>query len=237
MSMTVDTSGYERMAHSLASMSGTPYGPVVRAETGKVLEGCVRHTRTAKAARIRISVKFRNRTLWKNAQWPPAKRGAPIIAETKDGRVWFVEGKTFYNMTDRRYGPERMARFHAAAAELKSKKTDMARALRARGLAARSWWQIARAMGIEISVPGYVRNAAPYSGKVFLDGRAKQVADSDQYYVEISNSNPTLVSTDGQRILSLAIQARLTHFEIALRKGTFDNLKARAEQFPGVFVS
>jgi hypothetical protein len=249
---TVDTSGFERMAKSLSKMSGASFGQVVLAETGKILEGCVRRTRVAKAASIRTSVAFRNRNLWTDAQWPPKRRGDPVISTSKNGTVWFIDEpkrpgmakgkrvgkKVFYDMSGAfRWSNERWARFQDAMTELKSKKTDLATALRSRGLAANSWWQIARAIGIEISVPAYVRNAAPSNGRVYVNGRALQFAEADAFFVEIFNDNPAMARAGGQQILSDSIQARLNHFEIALRKGTFENIKKRAEQFPGVFVS
>jgi len=254
VSFTIDTTGFERMASSLSKMSGTPYRGVVLAETGKILEGCVRRTRVAGAAKIRTSVAFRNRTLWTGAQYPPQRRGDPVLSITKAGKVWLVDnqgrpgfakgkrvgGKVFYIMNDeaqKHWSNPRWARFKAAVAELKSKHTDLARAMRTRGLAANSWWQIARALGIEISVPGYVRNAAPYNGRSYVNGRALEFDEPDRFFVEISNDNPMLNQTGGQKILDDSIQARLNHFEIALVKGTFDNIKKRAEQFPGVFVA
>src|ERR1041385_4974722 len=91
MSFTVDTTGFTRMAQSLSKMSGRDFAPVVRAETGKILEGCVRRTKVASSSSIRTSVAYRNRTLWEKGQWPPSHRGDPIISETKAGRIWFIE--------------------------------------------------------------------------------------------------------------------------------------------------
>lgn len=241
---TVDTTGFKDMAHGLSKISGTEVWPVILSETGHVLEGCVRGTTRDSVDRITRSVEFKNREL-------RAPDKSPVISITKKGVIWYVDepgpgnegrargrkvaGKTFHPMTEHlKYSDERWARFQAAMRELEAKVIDPRDVI---GRAAHSWVQIAESLGLNIEAPQYVRQPKPFHGRIYPNGSSRKTQTVDSIFVDIINSNPVLLSTiDGNRILQRAINGRIEFFRRNMEKGVFDDLKVRAQRYPGVFV-
>lgn len=254
MSLTVDTRAFNQMVRELSKMSGAPVKQVILAETGKILENCVSSTPVRSAQAIERSVRFQNRNLWEDAQWPPKARGNVVVSITKTGAPWFVDepgpqysgvaqgrkvgSKTFHPMEFFHWSRARWARYQNALSILRTKQQNLGNALGSRGLAAHSWWQIAASLGIQINVPAYVRNARPRNGQVYINGMGQKFETPTSFFVEIANNNPTLVGKlGGAGILTRAIQRRITHFGINVAKAVFNDLKRRARLYPGVFVT
>lgn len=172
------------------------------------------------------------------------------------GRVWYIDatGKAERKFMVFDAGPTVgwhlpdavFARAQALAAEfpgaLKARLRDL---LARRGLERLSWVQITDAMRIDMDdvAPVTLRiqddlvRAANYRGKQFSNGRAAEAADSSRFTVTVTNESPSAIKTMGQSRLNNAIAQRVKGFEIAMSKGLFDDLKARARRYPGIFVS
>jgi hypothetical protein len=250
VSFTVDTTGYSRMAHELADMGAVPYESVILFSTGRVLNRCIELTKGATVAGIDASVhaKFNN---YGDGKYGTANtRGVDqriSIAPTA-GHKWWVsrnaDGKrTFYIMNDsrRRWSDARWAQYQNEELQRQMQlRQFLPKAKGARGLAKRSWLQIAEDLGISVEgVAAYVRGARPSTGKTFVNGTGKEFRGTDSFFVEIANNYPALAAgrLHGETILQKAINGRIQGFETDLRKGVFDNLTARAKKYPGVFVS
>jgi hypothetical protein len=247
---TVDTTGFRHMAEELASMGAVPYEPALLLETGHVLEGAMRRTKALSAgeAEAKATTKFNQYGYGKFGQ--PFTHGVDtkISIAPKKGRTWWVgrskSGKrTFYNVSHRlpdRVWAEYINEEQHRATELRQ---FIPKAKGARGLAKRSWLQIADELGIPLAdVPDYVRKARPSSGREFINGAGKLFRQTDAIFIEIANDYPALVNSNrsglqGVRILQSAIDGRIQGFETNLAKGLFDNLAARAKKYPGVFVT
>ena len=255
MTWEIDTTGFKNLVTGLSHMSGAPEQAVVLERAGHVLANAARYTPTRSAGQIETSVKFRNRNLWEGSQLPTL-RGDPIISITKSQVAWYIEdssydghgpapagrrvgGKTFHIMNDQfRWSDARWSRFQNALQELQSKQMDLAAAKRSRGIMAKSWYQIGQSLGIEIDVPDYVKTAQPMNGQTYQDGTANKATTADGFFVDLINSNPILINRlRGAEILSRAVQATINQFAIDMEKGVFQDIKTRAQRYPGIFVS
>jgi hypothetical protein len=259
--ITVDTTGFKAMAADLSRMGGVPIQQVILSETARVLERCIQLTPRRTPERIRTTVEYRNRNLWSNgdpANW--RRRGDPVISITKKGTIFFVDhssyvpgrgrtaprgkrigAKTFHDMNGFfRWSNERWGRYQLLLEDMKNKIIDVAKAVRASGLAKQSWLQIAYQLGLgeQVSAPDYVRRARPSNGKVYVNGTARKFESATEFYVEIMNDNPIVAGRfNGAAILQRAINGRLAYFDTNLAKGVFNDLRMRATRYKGVFVS
>jgi hypothetical protein len=215
-------------------------------EVGKVLESCVRMTTEDKFNKIKISVEFKNRTL----PFPGETyaRHKPIIYMNKRGLIWFYDevgpgnlgkaqgernkgkSKTFHPMTEFfHYGNPRWARYLVFLSELKNRKINVRQVL---GRAGKSWYQIAQSLGIPIEVSAGVRNAPPFRGRSYVNGRSRKWITANGLFLEIENSAPVLFGTiDGNRILQTAINGRAEYFRRNMRFGVFEDAKEIARAY------
>ncbi len=250
------------MARQLSGMSGTPVPTVILSETARILEKCVSLTKPLNysQARTRVSrnVGIRNRTLYSKSQsrdW--RKRGTPIVSFNKAGAGWFIDksnfipgkgrsapkkmigDKSFHSMTEFfHWSSTRWNAYQKYLAELKTKQVNEKDELASVGVTKKSWLQIADALGIILNIPSYVRSAHNTGGRSFQNGKGIKVAEPQRFFVQLSNNNPILVDKiDGASILQRAIDGRLEYFQRNLALAVFDDLKARARAYKGIFVS
>jgi hypothetical protein len=245
MSFTVDTTGFKAMAIELAAMGAVPFESVIRSESAHILERCVQLTPASTNERITNSVtrKFNNYAGGEYGEQNTRGLYPRISIAANAGHKWWVDNsggkRVFYIMNgDRKWSDARWAKYQAEEADrLADLKTMLPKAKAARGLAKNSWVQAADALGLSIDAPGYARAATPSNGQIYQNGHGQEFKETDSYFVELTNRYPALVRSGGGPILQRAVNGRLRYFEINLEKGLFDNLKARAERYPGVFVT
>ncbi len=245
ITVAVDTSHFNDSVRALSQISGTPIFNVMVSEVGHVLDRCVSLTTSQRADKIKRSIEFRNRTLKNSAK-------EPILYFTKSGVAWFLDepgakyegvakgktihGKTFHPMTEVfHYGDARWLRYQDFLGQLKANQINIKDVL---GRIAFSWVAIGQSLGIDVKAPAYAKNFPPFKGRSYVDGRGKKETTAEGFFIEIYNANPVLLSTlDGGRILQQSINGRISYFDQNLRRGVFNDLKARAGRYPGVFVS
>lgn len=114
---------------------------------------------------------------------------------------------------------------------------------KARGLSKNSWYQIGTGLRLSLrGVPAYVANASPSNGQHYVNGSGSEHSESSKFYLQFENRYPALASPrtakmNGHKILQRAVDTRLKAFEIEMQKGVFQDMKARAQRHPGVFVT
>lgn len=237
------------MASELATMGAVPYESVILSETGHVLERTIDLTKGATAAGITASVnsKFNNFGDGRYGTANTRNVDPRISIAPTAGHKWWVSrdanGKrTFYIMNGgRRWSKARWAAYQNEELQRQMQlRQFLPKAKGARGLAKRSWLQIAQDLGIPLeAIAAYVRGARPSSGKEYTNGSGKEFRGTDTFFIEIANNYPALADgrLPGHSILQRAINGRLAFFAKNLEKGVFENLAARAQKYPGVFVS
>ncbi len=255
--LTVDTTGFTAMARDLSKISGAPIETVLLSRTASVLSRCIEWTPKAKRGAVERQVNFRNRSLWDNGDPKrPKQRGHQIVYVTKKGTQWFADepgqysgkakgrtmgGKTFHDMNSFfHWSDERWARWQARLGEMQAKAINVSMALKSVGVAASSWYQCAKQLGIAsmVKAPQYVKNATPQNGKVYINGKGHVFRSPEVFYVEVSNNNPSVVGRmGGANILARAIQANIKGFYDDVARGVFNDIKTRAQRYKGVFVT
>jgi hypothetical protein len=263
---SVDTRNFDAWMHDISSMDGAALGETVLLnQAGVLLNKCIELTPKRLASDIETSVKFKNRNLWENESPSKRKHGDPIISATKSGVIWFVDepgkgskatgkhvgSKTFHIMDDVfRWSNDRWSRYQTALAQLTAEQINVENAKRSRGLAARSWLQIAESLGIDLNScggeapPGYVRSATPVNGREYTNGRGQKISEGAAFSLELVNDYPALANPDmthgridGYAILQRAMDKRTFAMQKDMELGVFQSIAKRSTRYPGIFVS
>lgn len=256
----IDVRGFSLVVQELARISGKDYFDVLIPQVGAVLKSCISLTpaRTVGQIAKRVSargsfIEFADGTkisVWKKAggeemffdestypqyaaKWP---KGSPIPK--------MADGKSWHNMSDHRFGGTRWASYQAHKKQRAALlKQWMEEGKAGRGLAKKSWWQIAEDLGLEPGLAAaYVRKAHAVKDNhdlgEFKEGFAAKLVERAAAIIEITNANPLVVGKlDGRRILEIALLNRERAFMTDLEKGVFQDVKRRAERYPGIFVN
>lgn len=131
-------------------------------------------------------------------------------------------------------------KFKAAwARDIAQTKKSIAARVGARGIAARSYFEILIALGNgDSSVASFVKRARPISGKMRTVGMAHTFGEnSASPSVVVTNTSGVAIATGGQRKLNSAITIRRAFFMRAMSKGFFFNAKFVARNYPWAKVS
>ena len=262
---SVNTDGIEKMCRELAGLAGVNYEKALASQVGAVLKNCIRNTAAASRENIikRASagqgyVEFADGTVI--STWKKANHSEMFLApSTWNGRgkpPHLIGGMSWHNMTDYHWCNATWQNFLAHQAQAKAawaagtgrgKNGKLAApvqsALQARGLAKRSWVQIAEMLGIDISAlgaPGYVLAAHPSNGQHYQNGTAHKMIEDAKFVIEIRNDSPLLTHfrhPTGPQILQRAIDSRLKAFRHDMAHDVFEDIARRARRYPGIFVS
>lgn len=261
--ITVDTRGFQGLVNDLLRLSNNPkatFGAVLKSETGKVLESCVKFTGSAKAkAKPRKQIPHTdNAKIWVN------NNGNVWLSEKGEGKGgykhYIMKGPGRWPAS----GDEKRSRFSASGAHWNDSRWALGQQLLAqwdtrnqtktklnkrtvtgRGLAKQSWVQVANNLGIDLKVPSYVTKAIPQDGVRRVAGIGREFASARSIFFEIENRYPILNGSlrkmvpgmDGSAILQRAVKSRLKNFENELKHDLFKNLSLAAKRHPGVFVA
>lgn len=239
-------------------MSGKDFRAIIVPEVGQVLRACVRRMGPRRKDGViakRVSahgsfIEFADGTkinTWKKSgheemfldestypkyagRWPKKSRIPPM----EGGKSWHA-----MNDPQRHWSPERWAKFQKLDAErVAVMKRRYLEALSARGLAHKTWNQIAEQLGLDLDIPRWVKNARDPKGRSYQQGLASTIIDQAVCIVEIVNMNPLVVGKlRGEEVLAGALRDREKAFMIDLEKGVFDDVVQRARRYPGVFVN
>ncbi len=119
------------------------------------------------------------------------------------------------------------------------KKAWIEAALKSRGLAKASWFQIGAALGLPMKTPaGYVMAAIGSDGRAYVNGTGTHRDTKTETILELINLMPALTGggLDGEGIAERAKAARVSAFDHALEHGIFADLDQVAKRYPGLLA-
>ena len=258
---------YNRLLGDIVNIggTGTNVDAVVRGEVGHLLETCIRYTPGARAQVIEQRVTYRERrqySVYSGGYTGKDAKAQPtfVLQSQQNTKAWYVTpaesngrakprhgrnaGQAWHQMNnpDRHWRDELWQDYQREEADrLADYAAHLAQEVRAaqgaRGLTAQSWWQIADMLGIDIRVAGYIRRAAPSNGKTYQNGAGHlETVEGAVTYV-LENFMPILVRGDGRGIIQRAMATREGAFDIAVKKGLFDDLTFVAKHYPALLAA
>lgn len=223
-SCQVNTKGFEAACLALAKVSGRSMEEVVTAELGKVIDRTIELTPAAKVSVLRERFETAQFTAQNPSLYAPATpaglRGREKAKLTKNGKILYYL-KNRYPST-----------LWNTIAE--KRKESFLRKLHAVGLAKKSWWNIAQALGLPVKSGRFV-SALAVTGKEYPQNfqTSKSVRETD-IAVAFINAQPTVNAIGGARALQTAINGRVKYFLYSVEKGVFDSMDKIARQYPGL---
>jgi hypothetical protein len=215
----VNTSQFNAMCDQLSKLAVTSYPKVVKAEVGRVLEKAVQYTKSANTKRIRARYE----------DFVPLSQDS--YSPSRVRRYGNLRGNYLVYYMQNRYPNELWNVLKARRRML------IERTIAAKGLAKKSWLQVADALGVKIAVPGYVRSARAKTGKEYKNAIVKQVVSKDKIQIDISNAQPTVNAIGGARALAAAIQGRISYFNRNAEHAVFADVKKIARAYPGLKIA
>lgn len=216
----IDTRNFQAMTRELAARAKVPLETVLVAEVGKVLEGAVRNTKAASRGKIRARAKGATFSMQPASLYTP-KNGRSGVTVTQNGFIPYYLRNRYPN-----------ALWSLIAAR---REASLAAAIKAIGLAKKSWYDIAKRLGLEIKAPGYAKTALPSSGKEYPENTATKIErKTGRLNITIFNSQPTVNLIGGERALQQAVDGRVKGFIYAMATGTFDSMAKIAKKYPGI---
>ncbi len=119
------------------------------------------------------------------------------------------------------------------------KKAWVEAALKSRGLAKASWFQIGAALGLPMKTPaGYVMAAIGSDGRAYQNGSGTHRDTKAESVYELINMMPALAGggLDGAGIVERAMATRVSAFDHALKHGVFKDLVEVSKKYPGLLA-
>lgn len=219
----VDTRAFRQMCRELAAKAKVPDETVLVAEVGKVLEGAARNTKAGSKAKI--ASRFKNATF----SMQPSDMYSP-----KSGRTGVnVSANGFIPYYLRNRYPDNLWALMSAR-----RNASFAAAIAAIGLSKRSWFEIAKRLGLTISVPAYAKKAVASTGKDYPENISIKIERGNgKLQISFFNSQPTVNKIGGARALQVAIDGRVKGFLVSLSKGTFTSAAKIAAKYPGIRIT
>lgn len=208
------------MVRELSRKADVPDDEVLVHEVGKVIEAAAEFTPALQVSKLKAR---REAALFSSqpASLYSPKRSRRGVKITKNGFIAYYLRNRYPN-----------ALWSAIAAR---RKASLARAIKARGLAKKSWWEIANALGITITVPSYVTKAVASTGRDYAGNVAvKLFRTKGKLGITITNSQPTVNAIGGARALQRAIDGRTKFFIQNVAHGVFKDVAQIARKYPGM---
>jgi len=118
------------------------------------------------------------------------------------------------------------------AAILRQISNTIKRRKAARGLAKKSWKQVAASLGITVSVPAYVAKAASRGNDYPSNATARENKSGNNFFISGTNErtyDPSIV-----KALRASMGARLSYFRRNLKNGVFKTARETAARYPGL---
>lgn len=221
MTGEVDTTDFNAMCANLSEILKAPPEKVLREEVGRVLSKTIENTDAADADKIRQHSQNAAASL----------QSASLYTPKLGGRRHLKKGRVLYNLSWR-YPNQLWSAIQVKRAE------DLARRLKARGLAKRSWLRIGQLLSVPVDAPAFVKKAVAMTGKIYPEDERATIARTDGGITfTIENAQPTVNAINGDRALQRAIDGRVSFFVTNVSKGVFDSLESAAKKYPGVKVN
>jgi hypothetical protein len=219
MEVTIDTTRFEEMCEALAAEIHVPIDNIVREELGRVLSKTIENTDAADVSKIKN--KSENARL--------SMQRASIYQPQRPSRRKLVQGNfVLYDLSH--HYPDALWQ-----AIQRSRAMDVAKRLKARGLAKQSWWLMGQKLGLTVDAPAYVKKAKATTGREYSeDEKVSQRVSSDEVSYTMDNYQPTVNAINGEEAIERAIDGRMGYFMENLRRGVFDNLERIALKYGGV---
>lgn len=263
LNLTWDVSRMNAMLSGISQGIGVGLPRVVTHEATKIFEGASKNTKAADRSKIITSAE-REITARHNNFAGAGRVGKNsrsvyprISVSSQKGKTWmkFQSGGKWYIMQgpgggkswqDRtapsgaRWSAARWAQFQALEAERlaslnKAIPQNRKARLLARGLAKRSWLEVAKAAGLVFQVPGYVAKAVPVASPLIMaDFRARVIRGETSFAIQYENALPYITYIGGQAAINRAILGRIKYFETTMAKMTGDTFAAMAKRYGGL---
>lgn len=220
--LVVDTTRFNQMVREISRRANVPDEETLTHEVGKVLEQTIRNTKSATVSSIRASSENAKVTMQPEELYTP--RSPRIgVKVTRTGSIAYWLGN--------RYPNDLWSRI------VSRRKASLVDRLKARGLARRSWLDIAKKLGLTINFPGYVAIAIPRTGKEHPENTRVQLQkQSGKLQISFQNSQPTVNRIGGNAALQAAINGRYKFFLTQMAKGTFNDIAKIAKKYPGMTI-
>lgn len=222
--LDIDLTAFNRMCNDLARLTGRPFENVVKYEAVKVLEKASVYSKAAQVARIKAHFeKGLFRTYSEDMYTPRYPRRARSL---HGGQLIYYLGNHYPDML---WGLIE-----------KAQSISLAAALAARGLAKKSWDELARSFGFKIVLPAYASRARPSDGKTYPhDVSSHQQGDGARYSLHVVNAQPTINTSgaQGHRAFARAVHGRVKYFDQNVGHHVFTAAAAVAKKYPGVTVN
>ena len=113
------------------------------------------------------------------------------------------------------------------AASIKRRKAS-------RGLAKKSWKQVADDLGLSIAVPSYVESATTKNGDYPGDGKATEESKGSDFAIVLRNSRTYSPSVFDA--IQKAMNGREKFFRENLKLGVFKSIETIAAKYPGLYT-
>jgi len=113
------------------------------------------------------------------------------------------------------------------AASIKRRKAS-------RGLAKKSWLQVAQSIGLSVNAPGYVESATTKNGDYPSDGKATEESNGSGFAIVLRNSRTYSPSVFDA--IRKAMNGREKFFRENLKLGVFKSIESIAAKYPGLYT-
>jgi len=258
MSVKLDTKPLENYFDKMADRWGRQQMPeIVKGETIKVLQTCVKKQKAAKVSVLNRSGLLRgyNRL---------SRQGEDFIsinAGNKGGKkdlVWYAyknaDGKRVFkpvgrwgentalpatfNRSEGSLGANRLGDYQRKWSQASPiAKTEAKRAKASRGSTAKSWYEIMKKITDNPpDVPSYVKNAVRRDGASGIGNATVGFSAKNQFQIKITNASGLAIKSGGQGLVNYAIAARTAFWQRAMRKGWTENAQFMARNAPFIKV-
>lgn len=220
--LVVDTSKFNAMVREIARRAAVPEEEVLTNEVGKVLEQTIKNTPSATVSSIRSSSENAEFSMQSQEMYTPRTPRAGVNVSQRGFIAYYLRN---------RY-PDALWSLMSAR-----RKASLAARLKARGLARRSWLDIAKKLGLSISFAGYIATAIPRTGKEHPENTRVQLQrQTGKLQISFQNSQPTVNRIGGSAALQAAINGRYKFFLTQMAKGTFNDIAKIAKKYPGMTI-
>lgn len=202
--VTLDAREFNSMVRELSRLSGADYREVIRAEGSAILSKAASGTKATSTKQI-------------NQRHKPVYEGGGREFAQYNQKVYFLKNKL----------PD--AAFQAITQRLKAKVKYLKSV---RGLARATWFAIGRQVGIAVKVAAFVSKPKPVNLDRFTEG--KEEKSGAKYTLTFRNDSKMIPHAGMAFALRRAIMGRVNYFKTNLRKGVFNDLKARTSKYKGI---
>lgn len=241
----LDTTGFKQACDDLAKISGKSFKEAVRVQTGLVLRAMIKKTPAASKKKIaeraqKIStlqigyLKNPDNTFLVNAlKKAPDKRFLRQKSDETGKMTLYVDDPS------RRWNDKRWNAYQEAKARWTAKLANIGeRILQARGYAKQTWLKIARDINVDgLAKPSkFVVSAKRRGSKQHDNGDGKQKESGDTFFTLITNKYRWFGMIKFKKKFQAVLDARRQAFLIEMDNGLFDDIKARAKRYPGLFA-